>query len=41
MCVISLYTKSGRINKILLVYTDGVLIILKYMHLSDDVVPIL
>jgi len=41
-CVLYHYIQnSGRINKILLVYTDGVLIILKYMHLSDNAVPIL
>jgi len=39
--VISLYTKSGSINKILLVHTDGALIILKCMHLSDNFVPFL
>jgi len=39
--VISLYTKNGSINKILLMYTDGALIILKCVHLSDNVVPFL
>lgn len=35
------YTKSGRINKILFVYTDGAFIIVKFMCLSDNVVPFL
>jgi hypothetical protein len=41
MCQLCHYTKSVSINKILLVYTDGAFITLKFMCLSDNVVSCL